>query len=149
MKTKFYLCATCGNVVVKMIDSGVDLVCCGSEMVELKPGTSDGMAEKHLPVVECLEGGIVRVKVGSIAHPMSPEHRIMFIYVETEHGGLMRYLDANQPAEADFCVCNDRVVAVYAYCNIHGLWKTNIVSGAPDHAGSSGMGNCHQTCYYY
>ena len=124
MATKFFLCTTCGNVVVKVMDSGVIPVCCGSEMEELVPGTSDGAMEKHLPVVERVDDCTLKVKIGSLPHPMSKEHHIEFIYLETEHGGQIQYLDQDKPAEALFCGCKDKPVAVYAYCNIHGLWKT-------------------------
>ena len=126
MATKFFLCTTCGNVVVKVVDSGVKLVCCGKEMMELTPGTADGAMEKHVPVVEWLDERNIKVKIGSKEHPMTEEHHIVFIYVETEHGGQIRYLDPTGPAEATFRVCKDKPVAVYEYCNIHGLWKADI-----------------------
>ena len=126
MATKFFLCTTCGNVVVKAIDSGVDVVCCGQEMKELIPGTMDASLEKHLPVVERIDDCTIKVKVGSMPHPMSKEHHIVFIYLETEHGGQIQYLDPEGPAEAFFCGCKDKPVAVYEFCNIHGLWKTEI-----------------------
>lgn len=126
MATKFFLCSTCGNVVVKAIDSGVGIVCCGNQMKELLPGTTDGSMEKHVPVVEHVDDRTVRVKVGSAPHPMIREHHIVFIYLETEHGGQIQYLDPEGPAEAVFCGCKDKPVAVYAYCNIHGLWKADV-----------------------
>ena len=132
MATKFFLCTTCGNVVVKAIDSGVDVVCCGQEMKELIPGTTDASKEKHLPVVERVDDCTIKVKVGSMPHPMSKEHHIVFIYLETEHGGQIMYLDPEGPAEVCFCGCKDKPVAVYSYCNLHGLWKTEIGDCAPD-----------------
>lgn len=127
MATKFYQCTACGNVVVKLVDSGADLVCCGEDMMELVPSSEDMAREKHLPVVE-MEKGKVRVKVGSLAHPMTPGHHISFIYLETARGGQIIHLNpsTDQP-EAEFCFCcSDKVIAVYAYCNIHGLWKITI-----------------------
>ena len=126
MATRFFLCTTCGNVVVKFVDSEVKLVCCGKEMTELIPSTVDGLSEKHLPVVERVDDCTVRVKVGSLPHPMTPEHHIAFIYLETENGGQIQYLDPAGPAEALFCGCKDKPVAVYEYCNLHGLWKTEV-----------------------
>ncbi len=126
MATRFFLCTTCGNVVVKAIDSGVKVVCCGKEMQEITPKTSDTWMEKHLPVVEHIDDCTVKVKVGSIPHPMTKEHHIVFIYLETEHGGQIQYLDPEGPAEAYFCGCKDKPVAVYEYCNLHGLWKTEV-----------------------
>ena len=125
MKTKFFMCATCGNVVVKMIDSGMDLVCCSQQMKELVPCTTDVAKEKHLPVVEINEEDCtIKVTVGSEPHPMESGHHIVFIYLETENGGQIQYLNGCDKAEAVFCGCTDKPVAVYEYCNIHGLWKT-------------------------
>lgn len=126
MATKFFLCTTCGNVVVKVVDSGVIPVCCGSEMTELIPGIVDKFKEKHLPVVERVDDCTLRVKVGAEPHPMTAEHHIRFICLETEHGFQIRYLKDNEAAEVCFCGCKDKPVAVYEYCNIHGLWKTDI-----------------------
>lgn len=132
MATKFFLCTTCGNVVVKAIDSGVDVVCCGQEMKELIPGTMDASLEKHVPVVERVDGCTIRVKVGAMPHPMTKQHHIAFIYLETEHGGQIQYLDPEGQAEALFCGCKDKPVAVYEYCNIHGLWKADIQDSSAD-----------------
>lgn len=126
MATKFYLCATCGNVVIKFVDSGVDVVCCGNRMQELIPSVNDSVMEKHLPVVESEINGTIKVKVGSLPHPMTPAHHISFIYLETEHGGQVKYLTPDDTPIAVFCDCKDKPVAVYAYCNIHGLWKTEV-----------------------
>lgn len=126
MEKKFYLCTVCGNVVVKAVDSGMDLSCCGSEMKELVPDSTDGSGEKHVPYVETRGSHTVSVKVGSSAHPMTKDHYIMFIYLETEHGGQICYLKPDEPAEAVFFFCDDKPVAVYAYCNIHGLWKAEV-----------------------
>lgn len=127
MTTKFFLCTVCGNVIFKCVDSGVDVVCCGKQMQELIPATDDSAArEKHLPVVERLTDGKILVKVGSVQHPMAPEHHISFIYLETEHGGQVKYLKPGEAPEAVFDVCCDKPLAVYEYCNIHGLWKTEL-----------------------
>lgn len=126
MATRFFLCTVCGNVIVKVADSGVDPVCCGQEMKELVPGSMDGAKEKHVPVVEHKGSHVIVVKVGSEPHPMTNLHFISFICLETRHGFQVRYLHSGQDPEAYFICCNDRPVAVYAYCNIHGLWKTEI-----------------------
>lgn len=115
-------------MVVKVMDSGLNLSCCGREMLELVPGDIDGPVEKHLPVVECKDDGVIKVKVGAKEHPMSEDHHIIFIYLETENGGQIRYLDNDKPAEAVFCVGKEKPVAVYAYCNIHGLWRAEVKS---------------------
>lgn len=135
MATKFFLCTTCGNVVVKFVNSGVNLVCCGKEMKELVPNTTDGATEKHLPVVERIDGRTIRVKVGSQPHPMTKEHHISFIYLETENGGQIKYLDPTGSPEAVFCGCTDKPVAVYEYCNVHGLWKTDLCKECEDNSG--------------
>lgn len=126
MATKFYLCTMCGNVIFKAVDSGVDVECCGEKMQELIPSMEETMKEKHLPVVECEIDGPVKVKVGSVPHPMTPEHHISFIYLETEHGGQVKFLMPEDVPEAVFKGCKDKPVAVYEYCNIHGLWKTEL-----------------------
>lgn len=128
MATRFFLCETCGNVVVKIVDSGVGVICCGKEMKELVPSTVDGFSEKHLPVVEHLDECTIKVKIGAVPHPMTHDHHILFVCLETEHGFQIRYLKPGEPAEAVFCGCKDKPLAVYAYCNIHGLWKLDAPS---------------------
>lgn len=124
MAVKFYRCRHCGNVIVKFVDSSVPVVCCGEKMQELVAGTAEASLEKHLPVVTKIDDCKIRVDVGSVPHPMTPEHHIAFIYVETENGGIR--IDLKDKPEAVFCVCADKPVAVYEYCNLHGLWKTEL-----------------------
>jgi superoxide reductase len=124
MATKFYKCSTCGNVIVKVVDSGVPVVCCGAKMEELIPNTVDASGEKHVPVATLLDGGLLNVKVGSVAHPMEEAHHIAFIYVETERGGIR--VDLNDKPEATIYLGEEKAVAVYEYCNLHGLWKTEL-----------------------
>lgn len=126
MKVKFYRCPICGNVVIKTVDSGINVVCCGEEMEELIPQTSEKGMEKHLPVWKQEANGNLCVEVGSEAHPMMPTHYIQFIYLETEHGGQFKNLSPDEKPHAVFCFCCDTPIAVYEYCNIHGLWKTEI-----------------------
>ena len=124
MSVKFYKCRHCGNVIQKVVDSTVPVVCCGEKMEELVPGTVDASHEKHVPVVTRLDDCTIKVEVGSVAHPMLPEHHISFIYVGTENGGIR--VDLKDKPEAVVCVCNDKPIAVYEYCNLHGLWKTEL-----------------------
>lgn len=124
MATKFFYCKHCGNVVVKIVDSGVTPVCCGEEMVELVANTFEGLGEKHLPAVKRTGKGTYEVQVGSILHPMLKEHSICFIFLETEKGFHVRKLEPGDRPIAFFNVCEDKPVAVYEYCNVHGLWKT-------------------------
>ncbi len=121
---KFYLCEHCKNVAVKAVDAGVPLVCCGQKMTELVPGTSDGAAEKHLPVWSEKDGHVV-VRVGDVAHPMAAEHNISFVALETQKGFQIKYLQPGQEPQAEFALADgEKVEAVYAYCNLHGLWKS-------------------------
>ena len=122
---KFYICKHCGNMIGMIKSSGVNVVCCGDPMTELKPNTVEASQEKHLPVVT-IEGNIVKVKVGSVEHPMTEEHHIAWIYLETEQGGQRKKLAVGSKPEAEFALAGgDKVVGVYEYCNLHGLWLTN------------------------
>ena len=124
MATKFFKCRHCGNVVEKVVDSKVPVVCCGEQMQELIPNTVDASNEKHVPVVTRLDDNHIKVEVGSVPHPMLPEHHIAFIYVETESGGIR--INLKDKPEAVVCTCSERPIAVYEYCNLHGLWKTEL-----------------------
>lgn len=124
MATKFYKCNHCGNVIVKVVDAGVPVVCCGQKMEELIPNTVDASGEKHVPVVTVLDDNRIKVEVGSVAHPMLPEHHISFVYVETENGGIQ--VNLKDKPEAVVYVGDEKPVAVYEYCNLHGLWKTQL-----------------------
>lgn len=124
MAVKFYKCRHCGNVIEKLVDSKVKVVCCGEEMEELVPNTVDASGEKHVPVISCMEECKMKVAVGSEPHPMEDAHHIAFIYVETENGGMR--VNLKDKPEALFCVKNGKPVAVYEYCNLHGLWKTDV-----------------------
>ena len=123
---KFYICKHCGNMIGMIKSSGVNVVCCGDPMTELKPNTVEASQEKHLPVVT-IEGNIVKVKVGSVEHPMTEEHHIAWIYLETEQGGQRKKLAVGSKPEAVFALAGgDKVVGVYEYCNLHGLWLTKV-----------------------
>ncbi|MEG1516987.1 MAG: desulfoferrodoxin family protein [Raoultibacter sp.] len=126
MSLQFFKCLHCGNIAVKPFDAGVPLVCCGDKMEELIANTVDAAVEKHVPVVT-IEGNAVQVAVGSVAHPMTEEHYITFVCLETKKGyQIARLTPADQPA-ASFAVAEgDAPVAVYEYCNLHGLWKTEL-----------------------
>ena len=122
---KFYICRHCGNVVEKVNDAGVPVVCCGEKMEELVPISVEASGEKHKPVVS-VKDGVVNVNVGSVDHPMVPEHSIEWVYLETENGGARKDLKPSDPPNAEFHLGNDKPVAVYAYCNLHGLWVTEV-----------------------
>ncbi len=121
---KFFVCEVCGNFVSMIKESGAPMTCCGQKMKELVPGTSDGAAEKHVPVCK-VEGNKVIVEVGSVEHPMAPEHYIEWIAIETAKGAQRKVLEPGQKPCAEFILTDDdSVVAAYAYCNLHGLWKS-------------------------
>lgn len=122
-EVKFFICKHCGNLVGMIHDSGVPLVCCGENMAELVANTVDAAKEKHVPVV-AIDGDIVTVKVGSVPHPMLPEHYIQWIYLLTEQGGERKILKPGDAPEAVFALTpGDKFIAAYEYCNLHGLWK--------------------------
>ena len=124
-KEKFYLCDQCGNVIQAVSTTGVPVVCCGHEMTELTPNTSDGAQEKHLPVVT-VQGDTVKVDVGSAPHPMEDAHSIEWVYLETDQGTQRKALTPGTAPVAVFHLGGARPKAVYAYCNLHGLWKTEL-----------------------
>lgn len=128
MTVKFYKCETCGNIITKLKDSSVNVVCCGNPMKELIPGEVDAAVEKHVPAVT-IEGDKVTVKVGSVPHPMVENHYIEFIALETVQGLQIKYLESDyEAAEAVFALADDdKAVYAYAYCNLHGLWKKELV----------------------
>ncbi len=120
---KFFRCEHCGNTIDFVKASGVPVVCCGEKMKELVPNTSEGAHEKHVPVVT-VEGNKVTVRVGSVDHPMLPEHFIEWIALETCCGFYRRPLKPGDAPAAEFYLKEGETVKeTYAYCNLHGLWK--------------------------
>ncbi len=123
MDQKFLICSHCGNIIAMVRDKGVPVVCCGEKMKEIIPGTADAAQEKHVPVYT-VEGSKVSVRVGAVDHPMLPEHYIEWISLQTKQGNQRKCLKPGDKPEACFMICNgDEVEAVYAYCNLHSLWK--------------------------
>lgn len=124
MELKFFECKTCGNIVAMVYESGVRVNCCGKEMAQLTANMNEGAHEKHIPVYT-IEDNIVHVRIGSEDHPMSEEHYIEWIALQTTQGNQRKCLKPGDPPETCFCICDgDKVEAIYAYCNIHGLWRT-------------------------
>ena len=120
---KFYKCEHCGNIITFVKASGVPVICCGQKMTELVPGTVDASLEKHVPAVT-MDGSLVSVQVGSVEHPMVPEHFIQWVAIETNLGSQIKYLKPEQAPKAAFVLAEgEELVAVYEYCNLHGLWK--------------------------
>lgn len=123
MEQKFLECKKCGNIVAVVKASGVNIVCCGEKMQEIVPGTVEASKEKHIPVYEIRDNKVF-VTVGSVTHPMLDEHFIEWISIQTSTGNQRKTLKPNEAPEACFALCEgDKVEAVYAYCNIHGLWR--------------------------
>lgn len=118
---EIYKCEKCGNIVEVTHGAGGTLVCCGEPMKLKTENTSDGAKEKHVPVYEKVEGGIL-VKVGEVAHPMLEEHWIEWIEVVTANGIFRKHLKPGEKPEAFFAIEED-IVAIREYCNLHGLWK--------------------------
>ena len=121
---KFLRCARCGKILAVVNDRPVPTICCGEPMKELEANPSDGGAvEKHVPVY-VVEGHIVKVKVGEVQHPSVENHYIMWILVQTDRGNQRKQLAWNDNPEAEFALLpGEKVVAVYAFCNLHGLYK--------------------------
>ena len=123
MEQKFYVCSHCGNIIAKVKDVGVPVMCCGQKMTEIVPGTTEASHEKHIPVYQ-VEGNIVTVRVGAVDHPMTAEHLIEWVSLQTKQGNQRKVLAPGQEPVVRFALCEgDEVEAVYAYCNLHGLWK--------------------------
>lgn len=119
---QIYKCDVCGNIV-EMVHAGAgQLVCCGQPMTQQTENTADAVQEKHVPVVEKTENG-VKVKVGSVPHPMEEAHHIEWIEVLAGEKICRKFLKAGDAPEAEFKVPFSEIVLVREYCNIHGLWK--------------------------
>ena len=120
-----YKCGVCGNMVEVIHAAGGELVCCGQPMKRMVAGTSDGAAEKHVPVIEKQEGGYL-VKVGSVEHPSTPEHYIEWIELICQKCGKVqrKHLKPGDKPQAFFVCQSDEVIA-REYCNLHGLWQAD------------------------
>ena len=122
---KFYVCPHCGNLVEMVNDAGVTPVCCGQKMNALVPGSVDASKEKHVPDVKVGAGGVA-VNVGSVNHPMEEVHWIEWVQLVTDQGSYRKWLNPGQSPNVEFLLGDEKPLAVYAYCNLHGLWKTDL-----------------------
>lgn len=123
---KFFICSVCGNIIEMVESKGPKVVCCGKQMDELVANTTEASVEKHIPVVE-VNNNKVKVQVGSTLHPMTQEHHISWIYLLTTQGGQRKYLEINGEPTIEFALTeDDKLLEVYAYCNLHGLWKVEL-----------------------
>lgn len=116
----FYVCNICGNIVEKVKDNGPEIVCCGVSMEELTPNTVEAATEKHIPVVTKM-GDMMEIKVGEVEHPMIDAHYIEWILIDTASSVKRYHLEPND--EPKIVIPFEDNITVYAYCNIHGLWK--------------------------
>jgi len=122
-KNEVYSCSVCGNVVEVLHAGGGELICCGQPMEMLpEKSLSEEGKEKHVPVIEKMESG-VKVKVGSVPHPMEQEHYIEWIEIIADGSVYRKYLNSGDNPEAEFAAKSENILA-RAYCNVHGLWKS-------------------------
>ena len=125
LNTKFYICPHCGNIVELVHHAGVKPLCCGQKMNELIPNTVDASGEKHIPAVKVGEG-VVEVNVGSVDHPMVDVHWIEWVQLGTDKGSYRKWLNPGEAPNVRFLLQEEKPLAVYAYCNLHGLWKKEL-----------------------
>ncbi|MBR5645350.1 MAG: desulfoferrodoxin [Treponema sp.] len=125
MELKFYKCNICGKIIIMLNEVSTPTICCGEMMSPIVPGTTDAAVEKHVPVIS-KNGNLVEVTVGEVEHPMTGEHYIQWIVLQTKNGIQRKNLSPTDKPSAAFALLdNDEVIAAYAYCNLHGLWKSN------------------------
>ena len=124
MELKFYRCKHCGKIIAIVNETAVPTICCGEAMEQIIPGTTDAAVEKHVPVIT-KNGNLVEVNVGSVAHPMAPEHYIEWIALRTKQGNQRKILKPGDAPKATFALVDgDEVIEAFAYCNLHSLWRS-------------------------
>jgi superoxide reductase len=122
-KYKFHYCEKCGNTVELIRNVGEPIKCCGSKMTELVPHWKEG-GEKHTPIIK-IKNKSVSVDIGEIPHPMTDEHSINWVCLETNHGMHRKFLAPGSEPKVTFALADEKPVCVYSYCNLHGLWKSD------------------------
>lgn len=120
-KLEIYVCEICGNIIEVLHEGVGELVCCGEPMKLMKENTVDAAKEKHVPVIEKAEHGI-KVKIGSVPHPMEPKHYIEWIELIADGRAYRKFLSPGDAPEATFCI-DATTISAREYCNLHGLWK--------------------------
>ena len=125
MKTKFYVCSHCRNIAEMVYDTDIALYCCGDKMQELVPNTVEASGEKHIPAVK-VGDGVVEVNVGSVDHPMEEIHWIEWVQLVSDKGSYRKWLNPGEAPNVKFLLNGEKPLAVYAYCNLHGLWKKEL-----------------------
>ena len=122
MTKKFYKCEICGKIAQVETEGPGKLFCCGKPTVEMNANSTEAAVEKHIPEVT-VNDNVITAVVGSVIHPMTEAHYIDWLYLETEKGGQFAYLKPDEEPKAEFVLAaGDKAKAVYAYCNLHGLW---------------------------
>ena len=122
---KFYVCPKCGQVIEIVHDKGRIPRCCGEKVLPLEPNSVEASGEKHMPLVH-VEGDRAEVNVGAVDHPMQEAHWIQWVELVSREGAQRRYLEPGQDPRVVFHLGQDKPLAVYAYCNLHGLWKAEL-----------------------
>ena len=123
---KFYMSENYSNIITKLTSNGAPILVDGKELTLIQPGAIDAAVEKHVPAVS-VEGNLVRVNVGEVNHPMTPEHYIPWVALETSHGAQVRWLQPTDAPSVSFLLAEgEEAKVVYAYCNLHGLWKKEL-----------------------
>ena len=125
MNVKFYNCPNCGLILETIHDAVAVPTCCGMRMDVLLPNTVEASGEKHIPAVT-VGDGFVEVNVGSVDHPMVDVHWIEWVQLVTDKGIYRKTLNPGEAPKVYFLIGNEKPEAVYAYCNLHGLWKTEL-----------------------
>lgn len=120
MEFKLYKCRHCGNIVYKIVDKGVPVVCCGEKMEEMIPNTTDGALEKHVPSIQANDG-IAAITVGEVIHPMEEQHYIQFIAAQSGNTVKIKYLKPGEEPVMHFATTEK--ITAYELCNLHGYWK--------------------------
>lgn len=123
--TKFYVGSVCGNIVEMVHNAGPKPFCCGKRMEELVPNSVEASGEKHVPVVKS-DGDVVEVNVGSVDHPMEDVHWIEWVELVSDKGSFRKHLNPGEAPSVKFRLSGEKPLAVYAYCNLHGLWKKEL-----------------------
>jgi superoxide reductase len=123
---KFYMSENYSNIITKLTSNGAPILVDGKELTLIQPGAIDAAVEKHVPAVS-VEGNLVRVNVGEVNHPMTPEHYIPWVALETSHGAQVRWLQPTDAPSVSFLLAEgEEAKVVYAYCNLHGLWQKEL-----------------------
>ncbi len=123
MEQRFYKCSHCGKIIAIVKETGVPVMCCGQVMNEIIADSTDAAKEKHVPKF-IIDNNKIIVTVGDVEHPMTAEHSIEWVSIKTKQSNQRKVLSAGQKPQVTFAICeDDELIAVYAYCNLHGLWK--------------------------